>query len=155
MIATLEKLAATIAALETQRAMLGEGVVDTALDSLRRELAALQSREGLPQQQLKQVSVLFVDVVGSTAMGQKLDPETIHAVLNGALESFTAVVKSQHGRVLKYTGDGILAAFGTEEASEDDVESAIRAGLGIIEEARRLAPLVRQQHRSTSLHHIC
>jgi class 3 adenylate cyclase/tetratricopeptide (TPR) repeat protein len=139
---TPEKIAATIAALEAQRAVLGDAVVDMALAPLRRELAARRAGE----QQLKQVSVLFVDVVGSTAMGQKLGPEEIHAVMDGALERFTAVVQSHHGRVLQYTGDGMLAAFGSEQSSEDDVENAVRAGLGIIEEARRQAPQVRQRH---------
>jgi len=142
MSSTPEQLAAAIAALEAQRPLLGDAVVDTALAPLREKLAAL----GPGQQQLKQVSVLFVDVVGSTAIGQKLDPETIHAVMDGALERFTAVVQSHHGRVLQYTGDGMLAAFGSEEASEDDVESAIRAGLGIVDTARELAPGVRRQH---------
>ena len=146
---TPEQLAATIAALEAQRAILGDEVVDTALAPLRSELAAMRSHEDeaqQPQQQLKQVSVLFVDVVGSTAMGQQLGPEEIHAVMDGALERFTAVVRSEHGRVLQYTGDGMLAAFGSEEAGEDDVERAIRAGLGIIEAAKRHAPAVRSLH---------
>ncbi len=143
---TPEQVAATIAALEGQRTVLGDAIVDSALAPLRRELTALLSREAPTQQQLKQVSVLFVDVVGSTAMGQQLGPEEIHAVMNGALERFTAVVQSHRGRVLQYTGDGMLAAFGADEVHEDDVEAAIRAGLGIIEEARHQAPLVRQRH---------
>jgi class 3 adenylate cyclase/tetratricopeptide (TPR) repeat protein len=144
---TAGQLQAAIAALEAQRALLGDAVVDTALAPLRRELASLQaSLSGAGAQQLKQVSVLFVDVVGSTAIGQQLDPETIHAVMDSALERFTAVVQSEGGRVLQYTGDGMLAAFGTEHASEDDVECAIRAGLGIVEAARQHAPRVRQLH---------
>ena len=142
-----EKIAAAIAALEAQRGLLGDAVVDTALAPLRRELAARQARDRPPpHQQLKQVSILFVDVVGSTAIGQQLGPEEIHAVMDGALERFTAIVQSFHGRVLQYTGDGMLAAFGTEAASEDDAESAVRAGLGVIDEAKLLAPAVRQQH---------
>jgi class 3 adenylate cyclase/tetratricopeptide (TPR) repeat protein len=143
---TPEQIAAAIAALDAQRALLGDAVVDMALAPLRRELAAQHSREPQSRQQLKQVSVLFVDVVGSTAMGQQLGPEEIHAVMDGALERFTAVVQSNHGRVLQYTGDGMLAAFGSEEANEDDVESAIRAGLGIIEDSRRQASQVQQRH---------
>lgn len=143
---TVEQIAAAIAALEAQRAVLGAAVVDTALAPLRRELAVRCGRDTQPHQQLKQVSVLFVDVVGSTAMGQQLGPEEIHAVMDSALERFTAVVRKNHGRVLQYTGDGMLAAFGSEQASEDDVESAIRAGLGVIEDAQRHAPLVRQRH---------
>ncbi|MEO7854021.1 MAG: tetratricopeptide repeat protein [Rubrivivax sp.] len=144
---TPAQLAATIATLESQRALLGDAVVDSALGPLRDSLAAmLGAAAAAPVQQLKQVSVLFVDVVGSTAMGQQLDPETIHAVMDGALERFTAVVRAERGRVLQYTGDGMLAAFGSEEAREDDVEAAVRAGLGIIEAARLLAPQVRRQH---------
>jgi len=146
MSATFEQVSAAIAALDAQRMVLGDEVVETALAPLRRELAALRSRENPAHQQLKQVSVLFVDVVGSTAIGQRLEPEDINAVMDGALERFTAIVESNHGRVLQYTGDGMLAAFGSQEASEDDVESAIRAGLGVIEHAQRLAPQVRKDY---------
>ena len=140
MSATFEQVSAAIAALESQRAMLGDAIVETALAPLRRELSELRARDPQTSQQLKQVSVVFVDVVGSTAIGQQLGPEDIHAVMDGALECFTAAVQSNHGRVLQYTGDGMLAAFGSEDASEDDVEDAVRAALDIIDEARRLAP---------------
>lgn len=141
-----EQIAAAIAALEQQRAVLGDAIIEVALAPLRRELAALQTAQNTAQQQLKQVSVLFVDVVGSTSIGQRLAPEDIHAVMDGALERFTAVVRSHRGRVLQYTGDGMLAAFGSEETHEDDVDSAVRAGLGIIVEARAMAPEVRLKH---------
>lgn len=137
-----EQLAAAIAALEAQRALLGDAVVDTALAPLREKLAAHQTTA----QQLKQVSVLFVDVVGSTAMGQQLDPETIHEVMDSALERFTAAVQAEGGRVLQYTGDGMLAAFGTAAAGEDDVECALRAGLHIVDEAAAHAPQVQREH---------
>lgn len=144
---TREQIAAAIAALEAQRSALGDSVVDTALAPLRRELARIASLEPAPQeQQLKQVSVLFVDVVGSTAMGEQLGPEEVHAVMDGALESFTAIVQRHRGRVLQYTGDGMLAAFGADEVHEDDAESAIRAGLDIVADARRLAPLMRRAY---------
>ena len=85
-----QQLETAIAALEAQRALLGDAVVDTALAPMRRELAATRSAESATNQQLKQVSVLFVDVVESTAMGQRLDPEEIHAVMDGALISCPA-----------------------------------------------------------------
>ena len=135
-----------MAALEAQRALLGNAVVETALATMRRELAATRSAESATHQQLKQVSVLFVDVVESTVMGQRLDAEEIHAVMDGALERFTVIVQSHHGRVLKYTGDGMLAVFGSQVTSEDDVEGAIRAGLGIIDDARLQAPYVQQKY---------
>jgi class 3 adenylate cyclase len=140
------QLSAAIAALEGQRATLGDAVVDTALAPLRRELAEQSARRSPVRQQLKQVTVLFVDVVGSTAMGQQLEPEEIHAVMDGALERFTATVQAHYGRVLQYTGDGMLAAFGAEEASEGDVESAVRAGLAIIEDAKAQSDEVRRRH---------
>jgi len=140
------QLEAAIAALEAQRALLGDAVVETALAPMRRELARTGSAACANNQQLKQVTVLFVDVVESTAMGQRLDPEEIHAVMDGALERFTAIVQSHHGRVLKYMGDGMLAVFGARATSEDDVESAIRAGVGIIEDARLQAPCVREKY---------
>ena len=143
------QLSAAIAALEGQRATLGDAVVETALAPLRRELAELGSHRSTPRQQLKQVTVLFVDVVGSTAMGQRLEPEEISAVMDGALERFTATVRAHHGRVLQYTGDGMLAAFGAEEANEGDVESAVRAGLAIIEDAKAQSDDVRRRHGLT------
>src|SRR5213078_1277751 len=140
------QLSAAIAALESQRPTLGDAVVDTALAPLRRELAELTERPPPARQQLKQVTVLFVDVVGSTAMGQQLDPEEIYAVVDTALERFTATVQAHYGRVLQYTGDGMLAAFGAEEASEGDVESAVRAGLAIIEDAKAQSNEVARRH---------
>jgi class 3 adenylate cyclase/tetratricopeptide (TPR) repeat protein len=144
MSATFEQVSAAVAALEAQRMLLGDLVVETALAPLRRQLSELRAHDAHKTQQLKQVSVVFVDVVGSTAIGQQLGPEEIHALMDGALERFTTVVQSFHGRVLQYTGDGMLAAFGAEEVAEDDVEHAIRAGLAIIEDARSRAPEMRR-----------
>ncbi len=144
MSATFEQVSAAIAALDAQRMVLGDVVVETALAPLRRQLAELRANDRHKNQQLKQVSVVFVDVVGSTAIGQTLGPEEIHALMDGALERFTTVVESLHGRVLQYTGDGMLAAFGSEEVGEDDVEHAIRAGLAIIEDAQGQAPKMRR-----------
>jgi len=141
-----QRLEAAIAALESQRGALGDAVVETALGPLRRQLAATHSGESASNQQLRQVSVLFVDLVESTAMGQRLDPEEIHAVMDSALERFTVIVQSHYGRVLKYTGDGMLAVFGSQVASENDVEDAIRAGLAITENARLQAPYVREKY---------
>lgn len=141
----LQQIEAGLAALEAQRALLGDAVVEMAAAPLRSRLAALQAAQAASVQQLKQVSVLFVDAVGSTALGRQLDPEDIQAVMDGALEAFTAIVQAHRGRVLQYTGDGLLAAFGTEEAHEDDPEQAVRAGLGILAETRRRAGQVLQQ----------
>ncbi|HZT55701.1 MAG TPA: hypothetical protein VFA35_05695, partial [Burkholderiaceae bacterium] len=79
-----QQLEAGIAALESQRATLGDTVVEAALEGLKARLAALRKTpapEPEPAQSLKQVSILFLDVVGSTALGQRLDPEEISAVM--------------------------------------------------------------------------
>jgi len=129
-----QQLISAIASLQAQRQVLGDAVVDVAIEPLSRELAGLALAR--PTQQLRQVTVLFVDVVGSTAIGQRLGPEDIHAVMDSALARFTKIVEAHFGRVLQYTGDGMLAAFGSEAAHEDDVESAAHAALAIIEDSK-------------------
>ena len=137
-----EQLEGGIAALESQRAVLGDAVVDTALAALRARLARLDA----PEQQLKPVSILFTDVAESTRLSQRLDPEAIHAVMDGVLQRFTSIVESHGGRVLQYAGDSLLAVFGATDAREDDPEQAVRAGLAILEAARRVAAEVRARH---------
>src|SRR5688572_16779738 len=108
-----KQLEAGIDALEAQRAALGDAVVDAAIGGLRAKLAALQSRsDSQPAQTLRQVSILFLDAVGSTALGTHLDPEEISAVMDGLLSRGTTIVEAHRGKVLKYTGDNLLAAFG-------------------------------------------
>ena len=158
MAAEQQQLEAAIAGLEAQRALLGDAVVDLATGSLRTRLAALQQAAGgasVPtptptpapaEQTLKQVSVLFLDVVGSTTLAQHLDPEDIHAVMDGTLAACTNLVEAQHGRVLQYAGDNLLAVFGADEAQEDDAERAVRAGLALLLEGKRQGAAVAQRH---------
>lgn len=147
MSASAAQLQATIAALEAQRAVLGDAVVDTALAPLRAQLAALQAPPPAePAQTLRQVSILFLDVVGSTSLSQKLDPEETHAVMDGALERCTRHVISHRGKVLQYAGDNLLAAFGADESREDDAERAVRSGLAMLAEGRLLGAEVLQRH---------
>jgi len=109
-----------------------------AIAPLRDKLTALRAR-AQGKQQLKTVTILFMDIVGSTQLSQYLDPEDVHAVMDTALERLSALVRGQNGQVLKYAGDSLLAAFGAEYALEGDAERAVRAGLAILEEAPRLA----------------
>ena len=129
-----QQLEAGIDALEAQRAALGDAVVDAAIGGLRSKLAALQARlASEPAQTLRQVSILFLDAVGSTALGAHLDPEEISAVMDGLLSRGTVIVEAHRGKVLKYTGDNLLAAFGADEVAEDDAERAVRCGLALLE----------------------
>ena len=136
------QIKATIEALEAQRGLLGNSVVDTALAPLRQRLTQLLAPANptpRPQseQSRKQVTILFLDVVGSTALSRELDPEDVHALMEGILTRCTALVEAHKGRVLKYAGDGLLAVFGADEVREDDPERAVLAGLAMLEESAR------------------
>ncbi|WP_139022971.1 adenylate/guanylate cyclase domain-containing protein [Chitinimonas sp. BJB300] len=135
----IAELKAAIATLDSHRHVLGNAAVDLALAPLREQLAVLQLN--LNEQQLRQLTVLFLDVVGSTALSQHLDPEDINTVMDGALARFTALVIKHHGRVLQYAGDSLLAVFGLE-ASERAPELAVQAGLALLEEGRYQAARV-------------
>ena len=96
--------------------------------------------------QIRQVTVLFLDVVGSTALTRQLDPEDLLDVMDGALKLFATVVDEHGGRVLQYAGDSVLAAFGADRAREDDAERAVRAGLALLAAAREHAAKVQRVH---------
>jgi class 3 adenylate cyclase/tetratricopeptide (TPR) repeat protein len=132
-------------ALERLRGEVDDAVLDVALAALRQRLAA-EHPQAPPEQQLRQVTVMFVDVVGSTALGGQLNPEDLHEVMDPALARYTALVQRFGGRALQYAGDNLLAAFGTELAREDDAENAVAAGLAILAETRLLADQVRRDH---------
>ncbi len=144
---TPEQIESAIAALEGQRVLLGDAIVAMAVASLQEKLAALRQRENAAQQ-LKTATILFVDVVGSTRLSERLDPEDVHAVMDRALQRLTAIVRAYHGRVLQYAGDSLLAVFGADQALEDDAERAVRAGLAIVAEA---APLTAEFSRTYDL----
>jgi class 3 adenylate cyclase/tetratricopeptide (TPR) repeat protein len=75
------------------------------------------------------LTVMFCDLVGSTALSARLDPEDLRDLLAAYQRHATAVVEGAGGRVARYEGDGILAYFGYPAAAEDDAERAVRAGL--------------------------
>ena len=138
------QLEAALALIERLRGELDDAILDLALSPLHERLDAMRRGE-LPEQQLKQVTVMFCDVVGSTALGHVLDPEDINRVMDTALERYTAIVVRWGGRVLQYTGDGMLAAFGTVDVRENDAERAVLAGLGIVAETSLHKERVRQR----------
>ena len=127
-----QRLQAAIAALESRRELLGDAVVDTAVSPLRAHLLALNAANAEPEQKLKQISILFLDVVGSTARLQRMDPEEISAVMDTALARGTEIILAHRGKALQYAGDSILAVFGADEAREDDAENAVRCGLALL-----------------------
>jgi class 3 adenylate cyclase/tetratricopeptide (TPR) repeat protein len=81
----------------------------------------------------RQLTVLFCDLVGSTALSARLDPEDLRAVIGAYHRCVAAVIERSGGFVAKYMGDGVLAYFGYPRADEHDAERAVRAGLGLVE----------------------
>jgi class 3 adenylate cyclase len=86
----------------------------------------------------RQLTVMFCDLVGSTALSAALDPEDRREVIAAYHRAATDVVRSFDGFVAKYMGDGLLVYFGYPRAHEDDAERAVRAGLGIADAVGRL-----------------
>src|ERR687893_160068 len=95
----------------------------------------------------KHVTVLFADVVDSTGLGERLDPEQVAEIMNGAFVFLDASVTKYGGTVARLLGDAILAFFGAPVAHEDDAERAVRAGLDIQAAAREYAKAVRRNYR--------
>jgi class 3 adenylate cyclase/predicted ATPase len=86
----------------------------------------------------RQLTVIFCDLVGSTALSARLDPEDLREVIAAYHRAVVDVVRNLDGFVAKYMGDGVLIYFGYPRAHEDDAERAVRAGLGSIDAIRRL-----------------
>ena len=83
-------------------------------------------------------NVMFADLVGSTALSARLDPEDVREVVGSYHLCCANLVERNGGFVAKYMGDGVLAYFGYPQAHEHDAERAVRAGLAIVEEAPKL-----------------
>jgi len=100
------------------------------------ELTSLQpaSTEPKPQDsaERRQVTVMFSDLVGSTALSAHMDPEDLREVISAYQNCVAGTVKRFGGFVAKYMGDGVLVYFGYPQAHEDDDERAVRAGLELI-----------------------
>ena len=86
----------------------------------------------------RQLSVMFCDMVGSTDLSARLDPEDLREIIGAYHRTVADVVRSFDGFVAKFMGDGVLAYFGYPRAHEDDAERAVRAGLGLIDAVGRL-----------------
>jgi class 3 adenylate cyclase len=80
----------------------------------------------------RQVTVMFADLVGSTALSARMDPEDLREVISAYQNCVAGTVRRFDGFVAKYMGDGVLVYFGYPKAHEDDAERAVRAGLELI-----------------------
>ena len=105
----------------------------------------LSSRSAIEGER-KQVTVLFTDVSGFTAMSERLDPEDVHAIMDQAFEVILEAVHRYEGTINQFLGDGVMALFGAPIAHEDHAQRALGAALAIQEGLDPLRADVRRAH---------
>ncbi len=105
----------------------------------------LRSRSAIEGER-KQVTVLFTDVSGFTAMSERLDPEEVHAIMDRAFEIILEAVHRYEGTINQFLGDGVMALFGAPIAHEDHAQRALGAALAIQEGLDPLRADVRRAH---------
>jgi class 3 adenylate cyclase len=94
----------------------------------------------------KVITALFADVVGSTTMAEKMDPEDWTEMMNGAFDRMSPIIYHYEGTIARLLGDAVLAFFGAPVAHEDDPARAIRAALDILASIREYIPIVKQKY---------
>ena len=98
----------------------------------------------------RQITVMFSDLVGSTALSARMDPEDLRELISAYHKCVAEAVRRFGGFVAQYLGDGVLVYFGYPEAHEDDAERAVRAGLAVIDAVGGLAGLASRPASSWS-----
>ena len=86
----------------------------------------------------RHLTVMFCDLVGSTALSARLDPEDLRRVIGAYHACIAEVIGRYQGMIARYMGDGVLAYFGYPQAHEDDAEQAVRAGLALVDAVANL-----------------
>ncbi len=123
-----------------------EHIKDTFGRFVSRDVAAavLDGRVPLAGER-REVSILFQDIRGFTALGEKLDPATLLRMLNQFFTEVVAAVESEGGVVKQFTGDGVMALFGAPQSRPDHAERAVRAALSIVARLVTLNVTLREQ----------
>ena len=106
--------------------------VDAPTEEPSSSAPAFQSKEAIPAGERRQLTVMFCDLVGSTALSEQLDPEELQTVVRTYQEVSAQVIERYEGYIAQYLGAGLLVYFGYPAAHEDDAARAIRAGLEIV-----------------------
>jgi len=113
------------------------------------QVAVAESRGGqagaAAEGERRQLTLMFVDLVGSTELAARADPEDVREVMRSYQDVCAGVITRYDGYLAKFLGDGVLAYFGYPHAHEDSAERAVHAGRGIVEAVGRLTP--RSGHR--------
>jgi class 3 adenylate cyclase len=121
------QLLRAIANLETQKASASTVATPATMDASPRDAA-----------ERRQVTVMFSDLVGSTALSARMDPEDLREVISAYQNCVAETVRRFNGFTAQYMGDGVLAFFGYPEAHEYDAERAVQAGLALVAAVRDL-----------------
>ncbi len=90
------------------------------------------------QAERRQLTVMFCDLVDSTALSRRLDPEDLQDVIRRFLDACSQTIGRFNGYIAKYMGDGMLVYFGYPQAHENDAERAVHAGLAILDTVKAL-----------------
>ncbi|MDQ7825968.1 MAG: adenylate/guanylate cyclase domain-containing protein [Candidatus Eremiobacteraeota bacterium] len=133
----IERLRESIALQESLRPLLGDRLVDNALEPMRRELRELEKGAMAPPLQKlerRYVTVMFADISGFTALSEREDPERMRAIITFCFTRLSLKIQHYGGTVEKFIGDAIMAIFGAPEAHENDPERACRAALEMMNE---------------------
>ncbi len=148
----VDKLEQAVAALEGQRLLLGDEVVDAAIGPLLEKLATLRVPESAPiataeVQQRRIVTVLFADISGFTALSEQADAEDVRDTMNELWQKLDSIILNHGGKIDKHMGDGVMALWGADEIREDDPEMAIKAALAMQAELLVFDPAILMKDR--------
>ena len=116
-----------------------------ARSTVRSSTTPLEKANIVQDAERRQLTVMFCDLVGSTELSTKLDPEPLRELMRGYQQTCGRVIERYDGHVAQYLGDGLMVYFGWPKAHEDDAERAVRSALEIVE-------AVKSMSASTSLH---
>ena len=125
------EIEAAIATLEAQRSVLGEATVAAATAALRVRLGDLQRPQPAPEGEWKQVTILFADISGFTALSESLDAEAVRRTINGCFERMGEAVEPYGGYIDKFIGDEMMVLFGAPRAQEAHASQALYAALEV------------------------
>lgn len=112
--------------------------------------APVEETVNLEEGERREVTILFLDIVGYTKLAERLDPEQLKFVISNTLQVFTNQVKKCGGTVEKYVGDAIMALFGRSQAHEDDSRRAVAAARAILDRLEDINSILSQKGISIS-----
>ena len=123
----IARIQKAIAALQAQRNILGDEVVNAALTPLHEQVSALQSQASpvpKPREERCIITILFSDVVGSVGLAEQLDPEDWRQTIAAVQSTIGGIVVQHNGMIAQYQGDALIAFWGAGGASENDADQA-------------------------------